>query len=75
MARLSHPTVVAVFDAEDGPENLFLVMEYLPGMDLFRAVGDRGPMPVPVACGYLRQAALGLAHAHAQGVIKRATSS
>ncbi len=70
-ARLNHPNIVAVFDAETAGQHHFLVMEFIAGADLNRTVCDRGPLPVGLACDYIRQAALGLQHAHEQGMVHR----
>ena len=70
-ARLSHPNVVTVYDAETAGQGHFLVMEYVPGTDLARMVVERGPLPIAAACDYIRQAALGLQHAHEHGMVHR----
>src|SRR5205085_960878 len=49
----------------------FLVMEYVPGTTLDREVARRGPLPVAEACELIRQAALGLQHAHERGMVHR----
>ena len=49
----------------------FFVMEYVEGTDLARLVKKRGPLPVGQACEYIRQAALGLQHAHERGMVHR----
>ncbi|MFL5925115.1 MAG: protein kinase domain-containing protein [Gaiellaceae bacterium] len=67
-ARLSHPNVVAVYDAgeaEDGRP--FIVMEYVDGTTL----EDRGPLPPREAVELVTQACHGLAHAHAAGLVHR----
>ena len=46
-------------------------MEFIDGVDLARLVKDQGPLPIPVACSYIRQAALGLQLAHNQGIVHR----
>jgi len=46
-------------------------MEYVPGTSLAHFVEARGPLPVAQACAFIRQAALGLEHAHQQGMIHR----
>jgi len=38
-------------------------------IDLHRLVKERGPLPVPQPCRYLRQAALALAYVHEHGMI------
>ncbi len=70
-ARLNHPNIVAVFDAETAGQHHFLVMEYIAGADLFRTVRERGPLPVGLACDYIRQAAVGLQHAYECGMVHR----
>jgi WD40 repeat protein len=70
-ARLSHPNIVAAFDAEQAGGTHFLVMEYVEGTDLARLVAEQGPLPVDRACEYVRQAALGLQHAFEQGMVHR----
>src|SRR5947199_6257146 len=70
-ALLVHPNVVTTHDAEDAGEAHFLVMEYVEGVSLARLVQERGPLPVREACEYVRQAALGLQHAHERGMVHR----
>jgi serine/threonine protein kinase/Leucine-rich repeat (LRR) protein len=71
-AQLSHPNIVLALDADDVAGTPVLVMEYVEGgIDLARLVRQAGPLPVEQACDYLRQAALGLQHAHERGLIHR----
>jgi Tol biopolymer transport system component len=70
-ARLVHPNIVHAYDAEQAGDSHFLVMEYVEGTTLARLVAERGPLPVAEACDYIRQAALGLQHAHEQGMVHR----
>jgi DNA-binding beta-propeller fold protein YncE len=70
-ARLSHPNIVAAYDAEQAGRTHFLVMEYVEGIDLARLVAQRGKLPIEEACEYVRQASLGLQHAHEKGMIHR----
>jgi len=70
-ARLCHPHVIAAYDAAEADGVLFLVMEYVDGIDLGRLVAERGPLPVAEACEYVRQAALGLQYAHEKGLVHR----
>jgi WD40 repeat protein/tRNA A-37 threonylcarbamoyl transferase component Bud32 len=70
-ARLSHPNVVRVYDADQAGDTHFLSMEYVPGITLQRLVEQFGRLPVAQACDYVRQAALGLQHAHEQALVHR----
>jgi serine/threonine-protein kinase len=70
VGRLDHPNVVRAFDADQFHRVLYIVMEYVPGHSL----GDRlkkGPIPPMEMIEYASQAALGLAHAHEQGIVHR----
>jgi len=70
-ARLAHPNVVSAYDAEQAGDCHLLVTEYVEGTDLACWLKARGPLPVSEACGYVRQAALGLQHAHEQHMVHR----
>jgi WD40 repeat protein/serine/threonine protein kinase len=70
-ARLSHPNIVSVFDADEVAGTHFLVMEYVEGVDLSRYVKQHGPLPVDLAVSCIRQAALGLQHAYERGLVHR----
>jgi serine/threonine protein kinase len=70
-AQLSHPNIITAHDAAVVGDTYLLVMEYVEGVDLKKLVEQRGPLPVAEACGYIRQAALGLQHAHEQGLVHR----
>jgi WD40 repeat protein/serine/threonine protein kinase len=70
-AALVHPNIVATFDADSVGGKHFLVMEYVDGENLQALAKRRGKLPMAEACEYVRQAALGLAHAHEQGMIHR----
>src|SRR5690348_2189157 len=70
-AKLSHPNIVAAYDAEQaGPVN-FLVMEFVEGQTLAEYVHETGPLPVEEACGYALQAAQALRYAHELGFVHR----
>jgi serine/threonine protein kinase len=71
-ARVNHINVVAAFDAEHHGDIHFLVMEYVPGHDLNRWIkASGGKLPIDWACEVVRQAAIGLQHAHDQGLVHR----
>lgn len=69
-AKLQHPNVVSALDAETSPNISFLVTEYVEGKTLAQLLAE-GPFTIDHACCAARDAALGLAHAHASGLIHR----
>jgi hypothetical protein len=71
VARVSHPNLVQAFDADTAGDLHFLVLEFIDGVSLAALVKRYGPLPVDRACDYVRQAAVGLAHAAAQGLVHR----
>ena len=72
MARIHSPHVARMLDIGRLPDGEpFLVMEYLEGCDLAALLEARGPLASAEAVAYVRQAAAGLAAAHAHGIIHR----
>ncbi len=70
-AKLAHPNLVTAYDAGEDQGVPYLVSEFIDGTDLARLVWRDGPLPIATALEYVLQAARGLAHAHAQGVVHR----
>jgi hypothetical protein len=70
-AQLDHPNIVAAYDADQAGELHFLVMEHVEGRNLADYLAETGPLPVAQACDIIRQAALGLQHAHQRGMVHR----
>ncbi len=70
-ANLDHPNIVAAYDADQAEGLHFLVMEHVEGQNLADYLAAKGPLPVVEACEVIRQAALGLQHAHERGMVHR----
>jgi len=70
-ARLAHPNIATAYDANEVNGRAFLVLEYVAGPNLSRLVREHGPLPVGQACDFIRQASLGLQHAHELGMVHR----
>lgn len=71
VGKLTHANIVAAHDAGlvDGVH--YLTMELVRGSNLEELIQQQGPLPVPEACEIIRQAALGLQHAHEHGLVHR----
>ncbi|MGH7222288.1 MAG: protein kinase domain-containing protein, partial [Gemmataceae bacterium] len=72
VAALDHPNIVRAYDIDQDDKLHFLVMEHVDGASFQDIVKKAGPMEVLRACHYIRQAALGLQHAHdTAGIVHR----
>jgi serine/threonine protein kinase len=71
VGRLDHPHLVRAHDTGEVNGHHFLAMEFLDGTDLSQWVRSHGPLRVSDACEIVRQAAVGLHHAHQHGLIHR----
>ena len=71
IASLNHKNIVRAHDFAEQGRIHYLAMEYVEGIDLDRMVRQRGPLNEEIVAEYIRQAALGLAHIHASGMVHR----
>ncbi|MEX0702365.1 MAG: serine/threonine-protein kinase [Planctomycetales bacterium] len=71
IGRLQHPHIVLAHDAGEIDGTLYLAMEFVDGCDLETLASAQGWLSVADACEAVRQAALGLAHAHEHGLVHR----
>jgi len=70
-ARLSHPSIVTVYEAGEAQGQLYIAMEYLPGCTLRELLMAEDALPLERALPILEQVADALDYAHGEGVIHR----
>ena len=70
-AAVMHEHVIPIHNVEAEGEIPYIVMQYVPGQSLQARVDEQGPLRVAEILRIARQAALGLAAAHEQGVVHR----
>jgi serine/threonine protein kinase len=70
IARIAHPNVVAVYDVGELDGSVFVAMEYVEGQTLGKWLRAK-PRRIPEILGVFRQAARGLAAAHAVELVHR----
>lgn len=71
-AQLRHNNIVQVYDIDQSGDDIhYIVMEYVKGRDLAKAVREDGPLPFDVCLSYMIQAADALQHAHENGLVHR----
>lgn len=68
---LDHENIVRVYDVDQDEKVHFMVMDYVDGSILLDIVRAHGPMSALRAAHYIRQAAIGLQHAHEAGLVHR----
>jgi serine/threonine protein kinase len=71
IGHLSHPNIVQALDAGIDHTTHYLAMEYVDGANVESLLQQIGALKVEDACEIIRQAALGLAYAHASGIVHR----
>lgn len=69
--RLSHPHIVAVYDVSEQDNTAYIVMEYVAGRTLARAMAEAPRRPAGEALRILGECASALDYAHSQGVVHR----
>ncbi|MCY2966451.1 MAG: protein kinase, partial [Planctomycetota bacterium] len=70
-AAIVHEHVVPIHAVDEFQGLPFLVMQYIPGRSLQQRLNHQGPLGIREILRIGHQAALGLAAAHAQGVVHR----
>jgi serine/threonine-protein kinase len=71
LARLTHPGVVRLYDAQHDGRRSFIVMELVEGTNLSAVIAARGRLSWQEARDLLRPVAEALAYAHDRGVVHR----
>ena len=71
IGTLDHPHVVRAMDAGVDQQHQYLVMQLVDGIDVGHLCLQHGQLSVADACEVVRQAALGLQHAHENGLVHR----
>jgi serine/threonine-protein kinase len=68
-ANLSHPNIVTIHDFGFDENQIFIVMEYIPGTDLKTILESRGSLSVDETLPLIIQACAGVGYAHRAGLI------
>jgi len=71
VACLDHPNIIRAHDIDRDGNLHFLVLEFVDGVNLHDFVKANGPVDPLRAAHFIRQAALGLQHAHEAGLVHR----
>lgn len=71
VGQLDHPNIIRATDAGEHDGTYFLVMDFVPGLDVSSLLREVGSISVADACEIARQTALGLEVAHQHALVHR----
>lgn len=71
MKLMNHPNIMRIYDVYEGDKELYLVLEYVEGGELFDFLVNRGKLPTIEALAYFKQIIYGLNYAHTFSIIHR----
>jgi serine/threonine-protein kinase len=68
-ANLSHPNIVPVYDFGYHERRLYIVMEYIPGTDLYSIIHEKGRLSTELGLDLAIKACKGIGYAHRAGLV------
>lgn len=71
MKLMNHPNIMSIYDVYEGEKELYLILEYVEGGELFDFLVNRGKLPPLEALAYFKQIVYGLNYAHTFSIIHR----
>eukprot|EP00656_Telonema_subtile_P007700 TRINITY_DN13619_c0_g1_i3.p1 TRINITY_DN13619_c0_g1~~TRINITY_DN13619_c0_g1_i3.p1 ORF type:complete len:760 (+),score=184.93 TRINITY_DN13619_c0_g1_i3:119-2398(+) len=71
LATTSNPFIVKMYYSFTSQTDLYLVMEYVPGGDMFSRLNQLGIFPIDMCRGYTAEIALALEYLHSHEIVHR----
>ncbi|KAK3848633.1 MAG: kinase-like domain-containing protein [Linnemannia gamsii] len=71
MKLINHPHVIRLYDVYETDKELFLIMEYVSGGELFEYLVNKGRLEEPEALRFFQQIIVGLAFCHKRKICHR----
>ncbi|KAI0034847.1 kinase-like domain-containing protein [Vararia minispora EC-137] len=71
LLAVQHPFIVNLWGTFQDPTNLYMVMDFVPGGELFTLLRRSNRFPEPVAKFYAAEVALALNHLHGMNIVYR----
>lgn len=71
MKLMNHPNIMRIYDVYEGERDLYLILEYVEGGELFDFLVNRGRLHSLEALAYFKQIIYGLNYAHTFSIIHR----
>lgn len=71
VARMTHPSIIPIYDYNEHEGQPYLVMKYVPGSTLKQRLMKKGPLPLNDILTIMNTVGSALAYAHSRGVLHR----
>ncbi|GBG34928.1 Serine/threonine protein kinase OSK3 [Hondaea fermentalgiana] len=71
LKMFKHPHIIRLYEVIETPTEIFLVMEYVSGGELFDYIVSKGRLHVDEARQFFQQIISGVAYCHSMGVVHR----
>jgi len=71
LKRLSHPHIIRLFEVIYTPSDIFVVIEYVPGGELFDYIVHNGRLVEAEARRYFQQIIAGVEYCHHHHIVHR----
>ncbi|KAK8824972.1 hypothetical protein WA538_005637 [Blastocystis sp. DL] len=71
LQSFNHPHIVRLYEVIDTPTDIFLVMEYVPGGELFDYIVRKGRLPENEARRFFQQIISGVEYCHKHNIVHR----
>jgi serine/threonine protein kinase len=68
---MQHPNIISVYDLGEVGGHLYIVMEYVEGVDLAHLIASRKPLTLQRKLDIMIDVLTGLAYAHKRGIVHR----
>ena len=68
---IRHPNIIQLFEIIETPKQLFLIMEYVSGGELFDYIVKKQKLKEVEACRFFQQIICGIEHLHELGIVHR----
>lgn len=68
---IRHPNIIQLFEIIETPKQLFLIMEYVSGGELFDYIVKKQKLKEIEACKFIQQIICGIEYLHELGIVHR----
>ena len=71
LKMIRHPNIIQLFEIIETPKQLFLIMEYVSGGELFDYIVKKQKLTEKEACKYFQQIQCSIEYLHELGIVHR----